>query len=241
MEVARTAIYVTSDLHGLPQDRLLWLLDKAGFSESDWLYILGDVIDRQGDGGVETLRWCLYQPNVQLLLGNHEAMLLACEFVFDEVSEQSVDALSAEKLDLLNAYLQNGGDVTLAALRELGRQDAEAVADILEYLREAPLYETVTAGGQEYLLVHGGLDHFAADKPLSAYTAHELLWCRPMPEDVYFHEVTTVLGHTPTAYYGSAYRGKIFTTRTWIDIDVGVSAGYPPVLLRLDDRQEIYL
>lgn len=44
-----------SDLHGYP-------LEKAGFSDDDFLYILGDVIDRNGDGGVEMLCWQQTSP-----------------------------------------------------------------------------------------------------------------------------------------------------------------------------------
>lgn len=62
-------IYVISDLHGYPLPRFLQLLKKANFSEDDFLFILGDVIDRNGDGGVAMLRWLLWQPNVELLLG----------------------------------------------------------------------------------------------------------------------------------------------------------------------------
>ena len=83
-------IYVTSDLHGLPLSKLKELLNKVNFGENDWLYILGDVIDRQNDGGVEILKWLLEQSNVQLILGNHEAMLLSCDFVFEEITEESV-------------------------------------------------------------------------------------------------------------------------------------------------------
>ena len=77
-------IYVISDLHGYLHERFLALLDKAGFAEDDFLYILGDVADR---GGTATLQWLLYQTNVQLILGNHEAMLLGCAFVFEEIRE----------------------------------------------------------------------------------------------------------------------------------------------------------
>ena len=80
------AVYVASDLHGLALDDLKSLLALADFKDSDWLYILGDVIDRQNDGGVEILKWLLEQPNAQLILGNHEAMLLSCSFVFDEIT-----------------------------------------------------------------------------------------------------------------------------------------------------------
>ena len=44
-------IYVISDLHGYPHDSFLDLLDRAGFGNNDFLYILGDVVDRNGDGG----------------------------------------------------------------------------------------------------------------------------------------------------------------------------------------------
>jgi serine/threonine protein phosphatase 1 len=63
--------YVISDVHGYSIEKLKILLEKAGFCEDDFLYILGDVIDRNGDGGVAILRWLLSRPNVQLILGNH--------------------------------------------------------------------------------------------------------------------------------------------------------------------------
>ena len=139
-------IYVISDLHGYPLSRFLQLLKKADFSEDDFLFILGDVIDRNGDGGVEMLRWLLWQSNVELLLGNHEAMLLSCDFVFDEITEQGIEQLTSEKMSLLMNYMRNGGDVTLKALRKLAAASREELYDILDYLREAPLYETVSAG-----------------------------------------------------------------------------------------------
>jgi serine/threonine protein phosphatase 1 len=132
------AIYVTSDLHGLAPETLEQLLAKAGFTDADWLYILGDVIDRQNDGGVEMLKWLLFQPNVQLILGNHEAMLLSCDFVFDEITEDSIRTFSKEKMELLQNYMANGGDVTLKALRELNRTDRETLLEILDYLRDCP-------------------------------------------------------------------------------------------------------
>lgn len=235
------AIYVTSDLHGLPLSKLEELLRKVNFTERDWLYILGDVIDRENDGGVDILKWCLYQPNVQLLLGNHEAMLLSCDFVFDEVTEESVGQLSEEKMELLQNYVLNGGDVTLKALRDLKKDDPETLAELLDYLREAPLYETVCAGDRDFVLVHGGLENFRPDKKLSEYTADELLWCWPEGDDEYFDDIMTVFGHTPTRAFGPQYKGKILRTRTWIDVDVGVPYGNAPALLRLDDLTEHYL
>ena len=235
------AVYVTSDLHGLPISDLKALLKRANFSESDWLYILGDVIDRQNDGGVEILCWLLEQPNVQLILGNHEAMLLSCNFVFEEISEESIAGFTKENLELLQNYTKNGGDVTLKALRELMTSSPETLTDILDYLREAPLYETVSVGGRDFLLVHSGIDNFDKDKKLSDYSADDFIWAWPEITDRYFDDIITVFGHTPTMAYDHMNKGKILRTETWIDIDVGVPYGNSPALLRLDDLKEFYL
>ncbi len=233
--------YVISDLHGYPLEKFKKLLEKAEFSDDDFLYILGDVIDRNGDGGVEMLCWLLEQPNIELILGNHEAMLLSCEFVFDEITNESINAMTNEKLEMLNNYMFNGGDVTLKYLRELSKKSPEMVMDIFDYLHDAPLYEAVTVGENDFLLVHAGLGDFSPDKKISEYSSHDLIWSRPRLDEEYFDDIITVLGHTPTMHYGTMYKGKIIKTKTWINIDVGAGFGQEPVLLRLDDFKEFQL
>ena len=229
-------IYVVSDLHGYPHEKFLALLDKAGFGKDDFLYILGDVVDRNGDGGVETLNWLMYQTNVQLILGNHEAMLLACSFVFDEITEDSIESLTAEKIDMLTRYQLDGGDITLKAMQKLPKETQQ---DILDYLRDCPLYETVNAGGKDFILVHAGLGNFDPNKQIEDYTTEELLWSWPELTDVYYKDKMTVFGHTPTFSFGDEYEGKIIKTDTWTDIDVGTGFGREPVLVRLEDMGEI--
>ena len=76
--------FATSDIHGYSPVLFIELLEKAGFGPSDRLYVIGDVIDRNGDGGVAVLRWMMKQPNVTLIKGNHEVMMLKCGFLFEE-------------------------------------------------------------------------------------------------------------------------------------------------------------
>ena len=235
------AIYVTSDLHGLELKKFKQLLAKVHFNDSDWLYILGDVVDRQNDGGVAILKWLLEQPNVQLLLGNHEAMLLSSEFVFDEITETSLENINTEKLDILNVYMNNGGDVTLKNLKELKVIDDDTFTQIFEYLKECPVYETVSVGDNDFLLCHSGIDNFQKNKKLSEYSADDFLWAWPEITDEYYDDIITVFGHSPTVGYDKKYNGKILKTKTWIDVDVGGYIGNSPVLLRLDDLQEFYL
>ena len=230
-------VYVTSDLHGFPIDKFFKLLEKASFNDDDFLFILGDVIDR-GDDGVKILQWLLTKPNVQLILGNHEAMMLSCSFLFEEVTDENVNSLSEDKLALLYAWQTNGAKPTIKGLLTLSNDER---LDILDYLRDCPLYDSVATNGRHFLLVHGGLGNFRPDKKISEYLEDELLWTRPEFDEDYSTEYTTILGHTPTRYYSSCYRGKILKTKTWIDIDTGASNGLAPMLLRLDDMEEFYL
>ena len=232
-------IYVTSNHHGYSLDFFLRLLEKARFEDQDCLYVLGDVIDRNGDGGVAMLRWMMNRPNVELILGNHEAMLLSCAFLFEEVTDESIDHLDFDQMQLLLQWMRNGSQPTMRSLRALKEKDPKALYDLLDYLRDAPLYAAVNAGGKDYLLVHSGLGNFLPEKKLSEYTPDELLWTRPSPDDEYFQNVTTIFGHTPTGYYYGE-KGKMFRADTWIDIDTGASGGGALMLLRLDDLKVFY-
>ncbi len=234
------AVYAVSDLHGYPFEKFLELLDKAGFSDDDFLFVLGDVIDR-GEDGLRYLTWLMQSHNAQLILGNHEAMMLSCAFLFDEVTEESIDGLKSSQLQLYSAWCANGAKPTLDRLTRLLSVSPEQVEYMLEYLREAPLYETVTAGGRDFVLCHSGLGGFSPERRLSDYTADELIWTRPALTDRYFENgIMTVFGHTPTQCFGEKYRGRVVRTDTWICIDTGCGCGGAPMLLRLDDMAEIY-
>ncbi len=226
-------VYVCSDLHGLAPKQMKALLSKAGFGSEDFLFVLGDVIDR-GEYGIELLEWFMVQPNVKLIMGNHEAMMAVCNFIFEEVTDEFLWSLSYDKLKLLSGWLNNGGMPTLQKLRGISKERIEAIT---EYIKEAPLYDTVSAGGRDFLLVHSGLENFSLAKKPSDYSADELLWVRPCLEQKYYEDIITVFGHTPTELYGDEFKGKILRTDTWINIDTGDT----PSLLRLDDLLEFYL
>ena len=229
-------VYVTSDLHGYSLENFKDFLDKVGFCDSDFLYILGDVIDRGADG-VKILKWLMSKPNAQLILGNHEAMMLACEFLFEEINDESIANLTGTKLNTYLTWVSNSGQPTLNALSATRRSE---IKYILEYLSEAPLYEILTVNDRDFILVHSGLGKFRKDKKLSEYSPDELLWERPGSFVRYFDDITVIFGHTPTVFYGEENTGRIFRTKTWIDVDVGVGMGQDPVLLRLDDMKEFY-
>lgn len=230
-------IYVTSDLHGYPLAKFKELLQKANFSENDFCFVLGDVIDR-GPESIELLKWMMMQKNVELILGNHEAMLLACSFLFDTITDESLENLKEEDMAAFNTWVANGGRETLKELSECGE---ETVMQIVDYLKDAPLYDSVCINNKDYLLVHSGLGKFEPEKKISDYSADELIWTRPKLTQKYYDDIVTILGHTPTHFYGAEYRGKAIKTSSWIDIDTGAAYGGSPMLLRLDDMKEFYV
>ncbi|MGI5873353.1 MAG: metallophosphoesterase [Bacillota bacterium] len=230
-------IYVTSDWHGYDFDRVQALFKKANFSENDFCFVLGDVIDR-GLYGVKLLLWLMEQPNIELILGNHEAMFLACDFMFRGDMEEAISAMNSYERDLWHLWRQNGASTTVHSLLNT---DRESIGCILDYLRDAPLYDTVTVGDRDFLLVHSGLGGFRKDKKMREYIPDELYWHRPEIDERYFDDVTTVFGHTPTLFYGEEHRGKALFTDTWIDVDTGAACAETPMLLRLDDLTEFYL
>jgi len=230
-------IYVTSDLHGYPFEKFMELLRKANFNDDDFCFILGDVIDR-GDDGIKYLEWLMVQPNVELMLGNHEAMMLSNIFLFKEVTEEEIEKLDDNQMELLSNWIENGGSPTINALKKCS---PELIEDIIEYLKNIPVYETLSINGIDYFLSHSGLANYSKDKKIEEYEIEDFIWNRPLITDVYFDDMISVFGHTPTGLFGREYIGKVLKTENWIDVDTGASSGYPPMLLRLDDMKEFYL
>ena len=227
-------IYVISDLHGYPIKKFTELLEKVNFSDDDFLYVLGDVVDR-GKQGIDYLLWLKEQKNVELLLGNHEDMMRKCDFLFHPDALELMKNLDNNQRVNLGIWMSNGAETTVQGLFSISQEEREA---IFRYLNTLSPYRTVTVGDREFVLTHSGLRDFSPAKTLDDYSLTDLIWNRPENGERYYEDKMTVFGHTPTFFCGDEYKGKIIVTDTWIDIDVGVGYGNPPVLLRLDDMEQ---
>jgi len=234
-------IYVTSDIHGR-MECLKKLLEYVSFydDEDNWLYILGDVIDRNNNGGVDILKWLLFQPNVQLILGNHEQMLLSNRWVFQEINEESINDWDNKKIDLLSLWESNGGGCTMKALSQ---ETPETRRDILEYLDDCPLYDSVCVNDINFVLVHSGLGNYSPNKRIGDYSMDELLWERPQFNAEYNpQKYIVIFGHTPTVFYSEQYKNCMIKTSSWWDIDTGAALeNGRPMLLCLNSNKEYYI
>lgn len=231
-----TMIYAMSDIHGC-FDKYRAMLSEIRFRPADTLYVLGDVIDR-GPDGIKILRDMSARPNVFPILGNHEFTAAVClPWLTQEITDQSLDALTNEQVAALGEWIANGGEPTLRGLMEV---NAEERQDILDYLREMELYAEVEAGERSFLLTHAALDHFDPDKPLDAYDLQDFLFGRPGPEPVCSPDKVLVFGHTPTRLLNG--KDQIFRRETMIDIDCGcVFEGGRLACLCLDTMEEFYV
>lgn len=232
------AKYVMSDIHG-HFDMFMELIDKINFSKSDELYILGDVVDR-GLYSCKTLLWMMQHDNIFPIIGNHELMALPClRFLIKEITEENIKLIDEKLVDKLLTWQLNGGSTTSDEFHKLTRDEQQA---ILDYLGEFTAYEEVEAGGNTYLLIHGGLDHYEPGKEIEDYTLQDIVWSRANYDIRYFPDKLVVTGHTPTQYIENNPRpGYIFRKNGHIAIDCGCNHRNGRLAaLCLDTGEEFY-
>ena len=235
-------IYVMSDIHG-NKERFDSIMSQIDLTQEDTLYVLGDVIDRFPDG-VRILRQLMKMPNVKLLIGNHEYMMLNAldtDLQFSEMGPQQRMTYTYN----LSLWYRNGGKVTHNYLKHI-RKDIRK--EIFTYLQSLPLYYDIEVNGMQYKLVHaapidkyGEWDHghYINEKEFAVW--HRIEELLELPDNY-----TLVFGHTPTIYFQNSNPTSIWYGQNRICIDCG--AGYSRAdniqtrlaCLRLDDYKEFY-
>lgn len=223
--------YVISDIHG-HGNLFHKLLEKIGFSEKDTMYILGDVVDR-GPDGIDLLREIMHTPNMVLLMGNHEDILLRYITMYGYGVNMRTWGLLGNRATL-NGY----NALTDLQQRELGA-----------FLQNAPSHKIVNVNGQTYYLVHA----FPSDN------RDDELWARPQwdaPNPYPGYRV--IVGHTPTIYMGRTHEEadqyeevlfrqgrhmEIYHGSNFICVDCGCGTAERVgalACLRLEDMTEFY-
>ena len=231
-------IYVLSDIHGNAR-RFDAMLAQIDLRPEDTLYILGDAIDRHPEG-IAILQKIMAMPNVKMLLGNHEYMLLRA---LGRPYDDNVDNGTA-----LAHWYRNGGLVTHEAFNALPAQQQNA---ILDYLHSLPLEFDLVVNSRAYKLVHGGPVECFDHDPKYAGPSHYAVWKRWNLGEQWPRGYSMIFGHTPTRYYRDIAPMEVWHYRKHIGIDCG--CGYPEdpneelapygrlACLRLDDGEVFYV
>ena len=235
-------IYVMSDIHGQKR-RFDSVMRQIGLRAEDTLYVLGDVIDRNPDG-IGILRRIMAMPNANMLLGNHELMMMNALYYPPPTDEDCPGSYYERKQAL---WYRNGGQVTHDHLKRIKKTVRQ---EIFEYLDKLPLNVELTVNGRQYLLTHAA--------PVDLYESYDwkyksardfAVWMRFEKFPV-LEGRTVIFGHTPTHHFQSDDPMAVWDAPGWIGIDCGCmlpETGDPRsglrgrlACLRLDDMRVFY-
>lgn len=231
-------VYVVSDIHGCYEE-FKKLLEVIDFSDTDELYILGDMMDR-GPEPMKLIQYLMLYPNIYPILGNHDYMALKVLSKLNvEITEDTISGLSADDLTDYLYWTQDGGDVTVKQFTGLDIFDRE---DILDYLGECSLFEDIRVNGKRYILVHAGIDHFDEERSLDSYRPEELIFVRADYGKRYFTDKNTYLvtGHTPTLSIRTDGKSLVYEENGHIAIDCGCVFGGRLAAFCLDNGKCYY-
>ena len=142
-------------------------------------------------------------PNVHVLLGNHEYMMLRA---LGEPFEPDDDRSRIEEYRF--HWYRNGGNVTHNYWKRIRKT---LRAEVLDYLKALPLNFSVRVGDRTFRLVHGSLpENFDTENGKYKTHVHYAVWKRLEKGDRPAAGETVVFGHTPVKYYQSTNPLRIY-------------------------------
>lgn len=224
--------YVTCDLHG-EDEKIEQLLRLIRFSSNDKLFVIGDVIDR-GKEPIKLLLKIMRMENVELILGNHEEMMLRAVKYGGRWED---------------IWLANRSRKTAVDFLNLSKNVQQQVVD---YLDSLPLTMDLFCEGENYHLVHGW----------PSEDDHCKVWGRPTKESVNpLIDTKLLVGHTPVPLilYQDGLQQNLYLQELkrkkehlrifhgcggWYGLDTGNSYRMPGSCLsclRLEDQEEFYV
>lgn len=214
--------FVIGDIHG-QKEKYLEMLEKLAPTDTDAVFVLGDVIG-VGDDGIEILKDMMYRANIFPVLGEQEYM---ARELFPLISqgkniESAKELLSGEKAELFEKWLTMKSEKTIADFLSLDEENKESIID---YLSEFAAYEEVEAKGKTFVLTHAGIDGFEEGKELEEYDEKAFVFACTDYQRAYFPDKYLVTGHTPTAVIDRQCTGKVYSKKRHLAIDCGAAYG----------------
>lgn len=237
-EWGKPMIYVTSDIHGR-LDRLKRLIKKIELSETDKLYIIGDLVDR-GEEPIETIEFVMDHPQIEVIMGNHDEMMLYSLKYKDEVQ--------------MERWSRNRCEPTVLGFNKRTKEEQDR---ILSYIEGLPYYKIID---NKFLLVHAGFEPSRLLENMETMSLEEalieqkdrLVWVREdFVKNKALDNLITIFGHTPRVtidkyfninakwpyeiWFDPIYKDKIGID-TWNCNEKGRMS-----CLRLDDYKAFYI
>lgn len=210
-------IYVTADIHGY-YEAFLKLLQEIQFTAEDYLYVIGDTIDK-GPESFQVLEHIMQAENMELILGNHE------EFLLEALKSRVYGKRNFIDMEL---WCKHGGEKTFEEFMQMPPKKQQ---DIFRYLSTRPLYKILG----NTVLVHGGVllhkDYYSSwEELMEEQDRQTLLWAKEEflnnPFDINL-EGRVIFGHTPTSEIQRVRGEKQTPGVVWKDGKrMGIDGGY---------------
>ena len=227
--------YVTGNLHGC-YTKFMELLRQIKFRDRDIMYVLGDIVDI-GDEPMELVCDLSMRYNVYPIAGEHDFRAVRMLSGFQKMLSAGNTTPDAKFISEMQQWMAEGGQSTLDGYRGL---DAEMKEGVIDYLSDLGLYEEVTVGGKQYVLVHAGIGDLAEGG--EGDLAPEAFFDAPIDFTVASPSPgkTVIAAHIPTSDIPGAEEGKIFRGDGVIALDCGAGRGGRIGCIRLEDGAEFY-
>lgn len=230
--------YVVSDIHGR-LDRLKRLIETIELSCGDTLYIIGDLVDR-GDKPIETIEFVMNHPQIEVIMGNHDEMMLY--------------ALKYKDEKQIERWGRNGCEPTIEGFNKRTLEEQEK---ILSYIENLPYFKIID---NKFLLVHAGFEPERLIESLKEKSLEEalveqrdrLVWVRDdFIKAQGLDNLITIFGHSPRRYIDKVFEAESkIPYEIWFDevhrdkIGIDTANCYDDgrmACLRLDDYKVFYI
>ena len=204
--------WVIPDIHGCAKTLRALIEDMIKPSKHDWLYFLGDYIDR-GPASKEVIDYLMYLQkedyNIRLLMGNHEDFLLKA---YEEEAQLKSILGFKQKNKKKAEWLFHGGKQTMESFKLHNLKEFPEI--YLEWMRNLEYYIEL----ENYFLVHAGFN-FNIPNPFT--DKESMLWIREFdikPEKIKNKKV--IHGHVPISleFFDISVKNKGYK---FIDLDNG--------------------
>jgi len=244
--------YVMSDIHG-GYEYFRRILDEIRFSDSDVLYVIGDVIDR-GPHNIEMLQFCRCINNVYLIKGNHEYFMeltarhpdfAASWYRFGgRTTLGQMDLLLEEELQELFRYVEGLPWMIEVDQKEIPQLDRPLLLTHTGFLadpdRRMPGFCHPDLTGEEPFDIARAVDWWSRHEPYEYSISSDLY---QLPDTVRFDK-RLIVGHVPVmSGYVFEPVPYIYEQREYIDIDCGCGfrrEGGRLACMRLEDGRIWY-
>ena len=202
--------WVIPDIHGCLKTLRALVDTHIQPSKHDWLYFLGDYIDRGPDsrGVIDYLRHLQKEEyNIRLLMGNHED---TCIQAYEE-KRHGLSFISGKSI--LSEWKNFGAKETLESFGV--KKPSDIPADYIEWMKELEYYIEL----DDFLIVHAGFN-FEIDDPFE--DTHTMIWTRDfMPDKEKLGGKKVIHGHVPISIE-MIYHLKEHEAYQYIDLDNGI-------------------